>query len=753
MVKQVLFLVVFSWLSLKAAAQDIPIGTWRTHFSYNSISLVLNTPDRVYASPGEGLFYFDKSDNSFNRVSKIDGLQDNNISALGFTAYEQALLIGYASGNLDVIIDGEVYSFDLNTNSQIVGSRRINAFVAYENDVYIATDYGILKFDIDKVEVQEVYREMGAEATQVAVSDVIVFDNQLYVITDQGLLSGEIDDTINLLDYRNWDNHTEDLDMPENGPDVISVLNNELIIGTNNEGLFAFRNNEWVALNILTEQTFNSVYSSGTTLLLSLDEALATINATGNVQFIYDALIEQPSMAVSDGNNIWVADAQNGLLSNKEGGFSVFMPNGPVSNEVYKLEELSGVIVLSPGGFNQSMESQGINSGYSVFENGTWSTNSLQVAGQSIFNDVTDVAYRTTGGNTTYYVSSAGYGMLIQNEDGSYDIYDENTEGCTLENTTGGEHGTLVPAIAAVNEGIWVLNYGAASPLHFFSYDNNWTAYSIPNAIARYAEDLLVVGNRIWLRINDDRGGGIVVFDPETGASRSLSSTVGEGGITNNIVNTMVLDKSGYVWVGTNDGVSVFTNPAAVMEGSVDAVEPIWEGMRLLSGEVVNTIAVDGGNRKWIGTNRGAWLFNEDGDEQLSFFNVENSPLSSNEIDHIAIDGNTGEVFMASEEGLLSYRSTSSEAEDAHGEVKVFPNPVTRDFTGMVGISGLAQDAQVKITDISGKLIWQTRANGGTASWNVADYKGNRAETGIYLVFSSTDDGEDAYVAKIAVVN
>ncbi|MBL3656851.1 type IX secretion system anionic LPS delivery protein PorZ [Fulvivirga sediminis] len=753
MVKQVLFLISLSLMSILSPAQDIPIGTWRTHFSYNSISLVLNTSDRVYASSGDGLFYFDQSDNSFNKVSKIQGLQDNRISALGYAKNFHALMIGYASGNLDVIIDGDIFSFDLNTNSQIVGSKRINDFISFNNSVYIATDYGILKFDLEKIEVQEVYREMGEEASQVAVSDLMVFENQLFAITDQGLLSGEIDDAVNLLDYKSWQNHAEDIGMPENYPDVISILNNELIIGVNSDGLFLLEGDEWVALNQLTKQTFNSAATVNQKVIFALEKSIASVSASGNVELITNALIDQPLMSVSDGVNLWVADAANGLVSDYGGAFSAFMPNGPVSNDIYKLEELGGIIALSPGGFNQSMQPLNNDSGYSYFENGSWSTHTWKAGDESLFKDVTDVAYRALGGETTFYTSSAGYGILKQNQDGKYTIFNENTAGCTLENTTGDIHGILVPAITAVNEGIWILNYGAEKPLHFLSYDDMWTAYDIPGSMANYSKDLLHVGGRIWLQIDANRGGGIVIFDPETGDSRYLSAKVGEGGISNNAVNTMVVDKSGYVWVGTDDGVSVFTNPEAVMQGAVDALEPIWEGMRLLAGERVNSIAVDGGNRKWFATSKGAWLFNEGADEQLSFFNTENSPLSSNEIYHIAIEDNTGEVFMSTKEGLLSYRSVSSEAEATHDNVKVFPNPVTRDFTGMVGITGLAQNAQVKITDISGKLVWQTRANGGTASWNVTDYKGNRAETGVYLVFSSTDDGEDAYVAKIAVVN
>jgi len=264
---------------------------------------------------------------------------------------------------------------------------------------------------------------------------------------------------------------------------------------------------------------------------------------------------------------------------------------------------------------------------------------------------------------------------------------------------------------------------------------------------------MIFVEENIWLIIDNAVGGGIVVFNPENGQSRYLNSTSTSGGLPSSSVNALVLDKDGLVWVGTNSGVSVFTNPFNVFSGEVDAVEPIFENRLLLSDEIINDIEVDGGNRKWIATNSGVWLFNDDADRQIRFFNTQNSPLPSNEILDITIHDKTGEVFFATSSGIVSCRAGSTQSDGSHTNVEIFPNPVREDYLGTVGISGLATDVNVKITDVSGKLIWQTQANGGTATWRVRDYNGNRAATGVYLVFSSTPDGEETFVGKIAVIN
>ncbi|HEY9008497.1 MAG TPA: T9SS type A sorting domain-containing protein, partial [Ohtaekwangia sp.] len=206
------------------------------------------------------------------------------------------------------------------------------------------------------------------------------------------------------------------------------------------------------------------------------------------------------------------------------------------------------------------------------------------------------------------------------------------------------------------------------------------------------------------------------------------------------------VDRDGLVWVGTDIGVAYFFDPSS------DAVKPIYDSRFLLRDDKVTAIAIDGGNRKWMGTERGVWLFNATGEALVYNFTTDNSPLLSNVIKDIEIDEQTGEVFFATDKGIVSFRSDATASTGSFETVKIFPNPVTSTFSGSVGIKGLATDAVVKITDISGKLIWQTQANGGTATWNVQDYNGRRAATGIYLVFAATADGAESVVGKIAVV-
>jgi hypothetical protein len=146
------------------------------------------------------------------------------------------------------------------------------------------------------------------------------------------------------------------------------------------------------------------------------------------------------------------------------------------------------------------------------------------------------------------------------------------------------------------------------------------------------------------------------------------------------------------------------------------------------------------------------WLFSADGTQQIHHFTTENSPLLSNIITSIAIHPLTGEVFFGTDRGVISYRGTATEGAETHSDVKVFPNPVRPEYDGFVSVSGLVTNNWIKITDISGNLVYQTRADGGQISWNGRDLKGQRVATGVYLVFSTSDFGEETVAAKVVFI-
>jgi ligand-binding sensor domain-containing protein len=350
-----------------------------------------------------------------------------------------------------------------------------------------------------------------------------------------------------------------------------------------------------------------------------------------------------------------------------------------------------------------------------------------------------------------YYVSSFSQGLEERNALGSVKIYNESNS--PLVNSSSPSGSIAITAIESAKDGLWVANYGAPQPLHFLAAQDTWQSYSFSVAAARYPMELAVdLSNNIWAILNPAQGGGVLIFNREKGANRYLTNVNGSGGLPSKAVRSVAVDRSGTVWLGTDEGVCYFSDTDEVLLPGMDANKPIFENRFLLRDDKVTAIAVDGGNRKWIGTERGIWLFGPTGETLVYNFTAQNSPLPSNTIRDIEINAETGEVFFATDQGIVSFRADATESAAHFAALKIFPNPVTPNFEGTVGISGLATDAVVKIVDISGKLIWETQANGGTASWNIRDREGKRAQTGVYLVFSASVDGAETVVGKIAVI-
>ncbi len=262
--------------------------------------------------------------------------------------------------------------------------------------------------------------------------------------------------------------------------------------------------------------------------------------------------------------------------------------------------------------------------------------------------------------------------------------------------------------------------------------------------------------NNVWARLSRFVQGGILVFNEE-GESKILIESVNAGNLASNDITALKSDQNGVMWIGTPAEVSAsvrtFSDAFNIFRSQdLNARDVFFQSRQLLRDETITSISLDGGNRKWFGTTNGAWLFSEDASQQFLHFTVDNSPLFSNQILDIEVQEQTGEVFFATPNGIISYRGTSTVAKTDFSSVKIFPNPVRPEFNGLVAIEGLTQDANVKITDVSGRLVYETDSFGGTATWNGADYNNARAKSGVYLVYVSKRDGSEGFVGKIVFI-
>jgi ligand-binding sensor domain-containing protein len=233
----------------------------------------------------------------------------------------------------------------------------------------------------------------------------------------------------------------------------------------------------------------------------------------------------------------------------------------------------------------------------------------------------------------------------------------------------------------------------------------------------------------------------------------------GQGKLPDPYVSAIAEDADGHIWVGTAKGIAVFYNPENIFTGSNYDAQQILitqdnHVQILLETENVTAITVDGANRKWVGTeSSGIFCFSADGQQQIYHFTVDNSPLFSNLIQDLAYNDVTGDIFIGSDQGMQSYRSDIIKGEEEYKEVHAYPNPVKPNYTGNVYIKGLIDQSVVKITDINGNLVWETKSQGGQIAWGLKNIKGQKVAPGVYMASCALSDGSTSAVAKILVMN
>ncbi|TAL41071.1 MAG: regulator, partial [Chitinophagaceae bacterium] len=312
---------------------------------------------------------------------------------------------------------------------------------------------------------------------------------------------------------------------------------------------------------------------------------------------------------------------------------------------------------------------------------------------------------------------------------------------------------------------LWISNYGASQNLLVRKSDGNWKSFSVPFAITENAIAQLVIDDMNQKWIVSPKGNGLICFNDGNSIDNTADDRwklyrfgAGNGNLPSNNVLCLAKDKNGFIWIGADDGIGIVQCPERVFSSQgCDALLPVvMQGnfnSFLFKGEQVQSIAVDGADRKWVATKKGAWLISADGEKVIYRFTEENSPLLSDDVKKIAIDGKTGEIYFATKNGICSFRSTATEGGDKNENVLVFPNPVPPGYGGTIAIRGLVNNAIVKITELDGRLVYQTRALGGQAVWDGKDYKGRRISSGVYLVLVSDDGRKENLATKIVFIN
>jgi ligand-binding sensor domain-containing protein len=426
-----------------------------------------------------------------------------------------------------------------------------------------------------------------------------------------------------------------------------------------------------------------------------------------------------------------------------------FEPNGPISNSVFAMSKKGNYLFTSGGGVTNTFGNAYNPAGFYIYNNFRWNSNPASPFNTGLY-DYTFVHFNSV--TEKLYLATHTNGMLEFTNGIATNRFDDNNAPFFRDPGSGF---IRISGVANDKEGnLWVNNFGAEKPLLVYK-SGTWTGIKVTESSSLKA--LVIDDNDYkWMIV---QGNGILVYnDNKTPGNdlddRSIRLTTSNGLITNDVLSLQV-DQNGYVWIGTTQGLNVVTNTSDIfVKPKIDRfiIEQNGSTGYLLGEETINDICVDGGNRKWFATNNGVFLVEPNGQEVLVKYTADNSPLPDNRVYCIGQVSNSGEVFFGTDAGIASYRSDATDADEKFKKIKIYPNPVRPGYSGLVTIEGLAKNAEIRITDATGMLIYQTKANGGTATWPCTKLDGSKPESGVLYVFGINEEGTETSMGKFVFI-
>ncbi len=773
MKKLILLLIAVLPLMQCTLLAQLAMGKWRTHLAYNNVEQIAQAENKIFAVSEGSLFSVDKEDMGLEFYSKVSGLNDNNISRIEYDNLSKQLLIVYSNGNIDLLGSGGVINILDLYIKQMSTSKKINDIFFYGDYAYLSMEFGILVLNMKKREIADTYF-IGANASEVKVQKTVINDGKIFAATTSAIYVANANDP-NLVNFEFWKTMSA---LPGSGNlQSLVVFDGKLLLQRNNKLYMQNSDQSWT--NILADQAVSYMSVSGQKLFI--------LNSS-NQLFLIDVQFQKTLLeglgVVSDAefdlstNTSWFAGKEQGVISYKikttTPEIQKFKPEGPAVNVPWDMT-FGGqkLFVVQGGRWSAQYQKPGL---VMIYENGVWTnipaSHISSVTGVNPL-DFMNVAVDPAD-NKHFFVTSYGAGLYEFKNNEFFKWH--NPTNSTLETIFDNmpfAYTRLDGATYDTEGNLFLVNSSVNGGIQLFTKEEMWRKYSHSDLNKPTLGKLIISNqnkNQKWIASVRYTPGLLVYDDNGTFAERSDDKVVflntfkdpekGDAIIPTNFF-TIAQDKNGVIWAGTDKGPLLFYNTARAFDAGYNASRvkiPRNDGTNqadyLLEGEKIKVIVVDGANRKWLGTeSSGVFLMSENGQEVIHHFTVSNSPLLSNNLMSIAINPVSGEVFFGTDRGIVSYQSDAAESTGTFNNVYAYPNPVREDFNGVITITGLVQNTQVKITDLNGNVVCSTISNGSLATWNGKDLHGRKVNSGVYLVICANEDGTQSTVTKILVIN
>ncbi|WP_055444280.1 two-component regulator propeller domain-containing protein [Lacinutrix himadriensis] len=783
MIKKIaLFLIFIS--PIFSFAQDYS-AQWQGYFSYYNIKDVSQGNNKIYAAAENAIFSYDIETNEIETITTVNGLSGETISKIHYSEAYELLIVGYENGLMEIVFDDTEVNVltivDILEKPTIPPTDKfINHFNEHDGLVYISTEYGISVYDLERLEFGDTYY-IGNEGTQIRITQTVVYNDFIYAacLDGNGTKRAPLSSN-NLVDYEEWDR---------------IATGNFLVIEKNNDKLYTAKfSRAFLQIEDDNSLTDLVVHDDQQVDLKSVNNYL--IVTTENDVFVYDGNFTQIAQvstsadldteftsATIDDEYLYIGTADLGLIKTlilNPVTFEVILPNGPLSNSAYSIKASANNLWVTYGDNTLAYNPFPLRSrGFSHLNNEEWKN----IPFDSVFGarNLNIISVNPFVENHVF-ISSFQDGLLEVQNDVPIILLDETNSGIESFVNPNNPNSRSIRQSASDfdrNGVLWTMTGRAEKPLK--SYDpsaNQWQGYAFSEILIDPFNDewgyseLVIDGNGTkWT------GGylkGLIGYNENNADVKTAAIFSEEQNMPSSIVTALAVDNRNQIWIGTNKGLRVLYNTSTFftdLNPEVSSIIILEEGVaeELLFQQFITDIEVDGSNNKWISTlDSGLFYFSSDGQETIYHFTKSNSPLPTNSIVDLSIDNSNGTVYVATENGLVSFKAGGSSALENLSDAFVYPNPVRPTFNmdqDKVKIKDISENVNIKITDIEGNLVAEaeTRTNsrykgynleidGGTAFWNGRNLSNNTVASGVYLVMLSDLDTFETKVLKIMVI-
>jgi hypothetical protein len=738
--------------ALNGISQDAAIGEWSALLPYNS-AVGVATDGTTLFTIGQAFFTYN-SHNGEGPVaySKVQGMSGIGMQSIGYDAATGTLILSYTDGNIDLFKDNTFYNIPDLKQQVLFENKQVFHIYAENGTAYLCTSVGIMVIDLIKRLVTNTWPlYLNNEVSP--VNSLIGNGKYFYIIPRTGLYRIDKNNTqISLLQA--W----QCMDSTDTFFNIAAVYN-QLFFSTKK-----------TVFTLTAADTLQQVYSSAdhiqhidggyNNLMIGVSRnpggAVKIMNMAYTVVDSFDCTDSMAQAVQLSDSSIWVAVPNGGLEKRTATNQTKFVfPDGPSSPYTFDLYAYNRNLYIAHGGYSSAYFANHSYNGFSNYNNGKWKL--YKRGSYPLLDNSRDFTTITKDESTgTLYAGSYLDGLFVENSDTSSEVIGQNSvfDGSIAY---GSDAHQILGLGLDRSDNLWVSMMFSRHQLYAKTKDGTWYKYLVP--AVNYGGPLAIDDSgQIWFVCS--AGLGIAVFntnktlgDIADDASYHFIAGIGYGNLPSNAVYCIAKDKKNQMWVGTDNGIGIVKNCIARQNTTVcDAEIPLDNVCSLFVGQIVTSIIVDDLDRKWIGTHHGVWLISADAQQVIYHFTAANSPLPSDLIQKMCIDGLTGDVYIGTDEGLVSYHATVTDGNVSGGNTLVFPNPVPPGYSGSIAIRGVPANADVRITDINGQLVYHTKAQGGQAIWDGRDYTGRRPQTGVYPFFVSSGDGRHTSTGKIVFI-